>query len=152
MKKLTSFILIFCCSAAFLLSATPAFALWSRVRGYDPGSIDGDVSPTTPVAYEFVATETNTIDPLSFPNGGGCITMLYLDFLAPTPDSITTTMKNAIGLAIDGPSTSALTADGWLYQPDTGSPICIGKGFSFTFTGTIAIGDKFRLIFEAMTK
>ena len=127
---------------------SPAFAAWARVGGVEQGSVDGKGSPSVQFTYEFTATVTNTIDTLTLPTAGGCISWLYLDFLTPTPDSITTTVRNSLALPVSGPSTSALTADGILYQPDNGNPLCIAKGISYGFTGTIDIGDKFRIITE----
>ena len=133
-----------------LVCSTNSFAAWSRVGGVEAGAIGSHGSPTVQFIYEFTATVENTIDTLTLPTTGGCITWLYLDFLTPTPDSITTTVKNSLALTVTGPTTDALTADGILYQPNTGNPLCLAKGFTYAFTGTITVGDKFRVITEAM--
>lgn len=133
-----------------LICASNAFADWERVEGSSAGAIDSYGSPVVEFTYEFTATEADTIDALSLVTAGGCITWIDIDLLTPTPDSITTTLKNSRGITVTGPSTSALTADGNLYQSDTGNPLCLAKGFYYTFTGTIAVGDKFRIITEVL--
>lgn len=153
MKKITISSLLIAC----LLIATSSFAAWTKV-GVEAGSVGSGGSPTTQITYEFTATVENTISTLNLPTFGGCITWIYLDLLTPTPDSITTAVRNSffvdttsiLDIPVTGPVTTALTADGILYQPDTGSPLCIAKGLSYAFTGTIAVGDKFRIITEVM--
>lgn len=143
---------------ACLFCATTSFAAWTRVGGAEAGAMGSHGAPTVQLTYEFTATVENTISTLNLPTAGGCITWIYLDFLTPTPDSITTTLRNSffvdgtsiLDLTVTGPVTDALTADGALYQPSTGSPLCIAKGISYAFTGTIAVGDKFRIITESM--
>lgn len=137
-----------------LVCAPNSFAAWERIGGIEAGAIGSNGSPTVQFTYEYTVTVENTIDPLLLDSYGGCITWIYLDFLDTDPDSITTTLNNVVtdtlSFPVTGPSTGALTDDGVLYQPDTGSPLCIAKNFSYTFTGTVAVGDKFRIITEAM--
>lgn len=143
---------------ACLLCATESFAAWARVGSAESGAMGSHGAPTVQLTYEFTATVENTISTLNLPTAGGCITWIYLDFLTPAPTSITTTVRNSffedstsiLDLTVTGPVTDALTADGILYQPSTGSPLCIAKGISYAFTGTIAVGDKFRIITESM--
>lgn len=133
-----------------LLYSTSSFAAWERIGKSEAGAIGSYGSPTVQFVYQYTVTQENTIDSVSFPTAGGCISSIWIDFMTPVPDSITMSMKNSGALVVPGLSTDPLIADGWVKAPNDGKWLCVSKNFSYHFTGTVAVGDIFQVYTDVM--